>query len=160
VQGGSGFLAQHTKELFFGLAENAEAIRATIRWPSGLSQTFASLPSGHRIEIVEGTEKFEARPFNAQAPTLTGSEPAHEGVKPGPPLETWLIEPLNAPDFSLPEVSGKLVNLRAQQGSFVLLCFCGTAAPGSVEQLRSLQRRQAELLADGLKCIGINVDDA
>src|SRR5262249_25095689 len=40
LQAGSGFLSQHTKELFFDLAKTKGSVRATIRWPSNLSQTF------------------------------------------------------------------------------------------------------------------------
>ena len=37
LQAGSGFLAQHSKEVFFGVGKPGGAIRVTIRWPSGLS---------------------------------------------------------------------------------------------------------------------------
>ena len=45
LQAGSGFLSQHTKELFFGLGRNAATVSATIRWPSGLTQSFDRLPA-------------------------------------------------------------------------------------------------------------------
>ena len=35
VQAGSGFLSQHSKELFFGVGEAPGAVSATVRWPSG-----------------------------------------------------------------------------------------------------------------------------
>ena len=37
LQAGSGFLAQHSKEVFFGVGKPEEIIRATVRWPSGLA---------------------------------------------------------------------------------------------------------------------------
>src|SRR6202051_2000969 len=40
LQAGSGFLAQHSKEVFFGVGKAEGTIRATVRWPSGLSQEF------------------------------------------------------------------------------------------------------------------------
>src|SRR5580692_11035301 len=40
LQAGSGFLSQHTKELFFGVGKTEGSVRATIRWPSGLIQVF------------------------------------------------------------------------------------------------------------------------
>ena len=36
LQAGSGFLSQHSKEVFFGLGEAKGPVRASIRWPSGL----------------------------------------------------------------------------------------------------------------------------
>ena len=40
LQAGSGFLSQHSKEMFFGVGKPEGTIRATVRWPSGLSQQF------------------------------------------------------------------------------------------------------------------------
>ena len=54
LQAGSGFLSQHSKELFFGVGESNQAVGATVRWPSGQIQTFEHLPVNHRIEIEEG----------------------------------------------------------------------------------------------------------
>src|SRR2546430_2992293 len=62
LQAGTGFLAQHSKELFFGLGKSARSISATIRWPSGGSQTFNDLPTNHRITIEEGAAAFSAVP--------------------------------------------------------------------------------------------------
>jgi len=65
LQAGSGFLAQHSKEVFFGVGKQEGALRAMIRWPSGLSQTFEGIPVNHRIEIEEGAATFSAKPFAA-----------------------------------------------------------------------------------------------
>ena len=65
LQAGSGFLAQHSKEVFFGVGKPEGAIRATVRWPSGLSQKFEGIPANHRIEIEEGSAEFVAKPFAA-----------------------------------------------------------------------------------------------
>ncbi len=36
LQAGSGFLAQHSKEIFFGVGKPEDTSQATVRWPSGL----------------------------------------------------------------------------------------------------------------------------
>src|SRR2546425_1996724 len=56
LQAGSGFLSQHSKELFFGVGKAQGTVHASIRWPSGLKQSFARIPVNHRIEIQEGSE--------------------------------------------------------------------------------------------------------
>ena len=63
LQAGSGFLAQHSKEVFFGLGQPEGAIRATIRWPSGLTQELKELPANHRIDVEEGSAAFVAKAF-------------------------------------------------------------------------------------------------
>ena len=45
-------------------------VRATVRWPSGLTQIFEHLPVNQRIEIQEGSDNFLAKPFAASASFL------------------------------------------------------------------------------------------
>jgi tetratricopeptide (TPR) repeat protein/peroxiredoxin len=159
LQAGSGFLAQHSKELFFGLGKQEGSVRATVRWPSGRTQAFENLPAGHRIEIEEGSSSFAPRPFSAA--------PAHErgaaaAAAESLPLqaETWLIEPLKAPEFSLPDLGGTLHGLASLRGGPVLLTFWATAAPVSLEQVKLLEQHASSLAQRRLRTLAINVDDA
>ena len=159
LQAGSGFLSQHTKELFFGVGEIEAAIRATVRWPSGLSQSFENLPMGSRIEIQEGSDKLLAKPFAVSPPSYSR---AGEPPKPEPlpsAVETWLIEPLSAPEFSLPDLAGKTWNLPSFRGSSVLLNFWSTTSPSCGEQMRLLRQSRSAFASSGLRIVGINVDD-
>ncbi|MGH9553131.1 MAG: tetratricopeptide repeat protein, partial [Terriglobales bacterium] len=159
LQAGSGFLSQHTKELFFGLGKDEGAIRATVRWPSGLTQSFEKLPGDRRIEIQEGASDFLAKPF-ASTPLSYARPGDAPRVEPLPSsVETWLIEPLSAPDFSLPDLAGKPWELRSLRGSFTLLTFWSTASPSCREQLRLFGQRRSPLAQGGLHILGINVDD-
>ncbi len=160
LQAGSGFLSQHSKELFFGVGKPAGPIHATVRWPNGLSQQFENLPVNHRIEIGEGRSTFEAAPFSA----VPGSY-AHAGETPSPeslPLQvdTWLVEPLKAPDFSLPDLSGTAMDLNSLRGRIVVLVFWATTAPVSLEQLKQIHEHSAGLGAGRLSLVGLNVDRA
>jgi Flp pilus assembly protein TadD/peroxiredoxin len=158
LQAGSGFLSQHTKELFFGVGKTRGIVRVSIRWPSGATQDFEHVPVNRRIEIKEGAEDFAARPFVA-APAPYGR--AGETQKPDAlptSIETWLIEPLSAPEFPLPD-PGNLRNLSSFRGGFVLLHFWTTGSPICVEQLRVFQNHQPTFAASGLRILGINVDD-
>ncbi len=160
LQAGSGFLSQHSKELFFGLGDADGMTRATVRWPSGESQHFENLPRNHRIEIVEGRNTFEERPFS-KAPVIY----AHAGEEALPEVlpeqvETWLIDPLKAPDFSLPDLSGKMIELKSLQGGLVLLVFWATTAPASLEQLKQLQQHGEVFGAGRISIVTLNVDGA
>jgi Flp pilus assembly protein TadD/peroxiredoxin len=159
LQAGSGFLSQHTKELFFGLGDTQGGVRATVRWPSGLSQTFEQVPVNHRIDLQEGSQDFAAKPF---APASAAYARTPEPMRPEPlpsSSDTWLIEPLHAPDFSLSDLAGKIVNLESQRGGLLLLAFWATPSPECEEQLRLMQRSHAKLAAGGLRILGINVDE-
>src|SRR4051794_11634122 len=71
LQAGSGFLSQHSKELFFGVADFAGTVSATVQWPSGLSHTFEQLLVNHHIQIEEGSANFAAKPYSP--PLWSGS---------------------------------------------------------------------------------------
>src|SRR5258707_1740706 len=137
LQAGSGFLSQHTKELFFGVGSAQGSVRATVRWPSGLTQTFATVLVNRSVEIQEGSQDFAATPFAASSPAY--AQVSHTiKLEPLPSSsETWLIEPLHAPDFSLPDLRGQSINLGAFRGG-LLLHFWAAAAPACGEQLRLL----------------------
>jgi Flp pilus assembly protein TadD/peroxiredoxin len=160
LQAGSGFLAQHSKELFFGVGKSEEPTRVTVRWPGGLSQQFEHVPVNHRIEIEEGSDSFVAKPFASasSAYAQAGATPALEPL----PLQvgTWLIDPLKAPAFSLPDLAGNIRELRQSQGSFVLLNFWATTASICRDQLRLLHQHQSALAANQLAVLAVNVDAA
>ncbi|TAM81922.1 MAG: tetratricopeptide repeat protein [Acidobacteria bacterium] len=159
LQAGSGFCSQHSKEIFVGLGHSSGPVRATIRWPSGLVSTFEDLPSNHRVEIVEGSASFHAEPFAKTAP-----HPSVGGVAPrrSVPLPTavgtWLIAPLDAPDFSLPDLEGKAHVLSGLAATPVLLNFWATRADASVKFLSQLEKESSLARKAGLQILAIAVE--
>lgn len=159
LQAGSGFLSQHSKEIFFGLGTADNAFRATICWPSGLTQVLDKLPANHRIEIQEGQPDFRAKPF-------ASASVAYERQSKSPPqehvpssLETWLIQPMQAPDFSLPDLKGDTKQLATLRGQFVLLHLWSTTASSCADQLRLLQKEQANLTSAEVHILCVNLDN-
>ncbi|HVT98850.1 MAG TPA: FG-GAP-like repeat-containing protein [Acidobacteriaceae bacterium] len=158
LQAGSGFLAQHAKELFFGLGATEGAARATVRWPDGQEQQFENLPRNHRIEIEEGSPTVSAKPF---APAAKKWDKVRSYALPEQwPLQTqtWLIEPLQAPSFSLPDGEGNLRTLESFRGKPLLIACWSTDSPASAEALRNLQKEGAKLAATGVTLLGLNFD--
>jgi peroxiredoxin len=160
LQAGTGFLAQHSKEMFFGVGKPDGTIRATVRWPSGLSEQFEHLPVNHRIEIEEGAGSFEAKPF-AAAPSAYAHAGPPPALEPLPSqVNTWLLEPLKAPEFSLPDLAGTMRELKRSRGDFVLLNFWATTAPLCRDQLRLLHQQRPAFAGNHLEVLAVNVDDA
>jgi tetratricopeptide (TPR) repeat protein len=161
LQAGSGFLSQHSKNLFFGLGEAKGPVSASIRWPSGLVQEFKNLPVNHRILVEEGSASPRMEPF--QVPTtkrVTLPEAVSLEVEPLPTkVETWLLAPVSAPDFSLPDLSGKIRKLSATRGKPTLLIFWTTQSPNLPEELNLLQKSHANWTAKGLQLVTLAVDD-
>jgi len=159
LKAGSGFLSQHTKELFFGLGDFTGAVNALIRWPSGATQAFERLPIGHHIQIKESSPEFVAKPFSQIPGSYLRPQKSAGSEELPTSLETWLIEPLSAPEFSLLDIIGKQCDLHSIRGTPVLLNFWQTTAPACREQLKLLQRDKSLLESRGLRLLSINVDE-
>jgi len=159
LEAGTGFLSQHTKELFFGLGERQESVSASLRWPSGLRQTFDHLPMNHRIEIEEGGTQFAAKPFANSAPAWV--RPGELLAAEAPPISvaTWLIEPVRAPDFSLPDLAGNLRDLKSFQNKFGLIFLWTKSCSLCLDLLRGLERSRPFFASHGLGFAAMNVDD-
>jgi len=129
-----------------------------IRWPSGLTQSFDHLPVGNRIQIEENSRDVVVKPFSASPASYARAGPSLPSETLPTSVDTWLIEPLRAPDFSLPDLTGKSCELRSFGGAFAFLNFWTTAAPACVEQLRWLERDKSLLESRGLRILSVNVD--
>ncbi len=160
LQAGSGFLSQHTKELLFGVGQASGPVRATVRWPNGLVQRFDDLPVGHRVSIEEGSERYGAEPFATIRPAEDQGARAQISPPPPPKIETWLLARIAAPDFALPDTSGKTHSLGDLRGGPALLHFWALGSDAAVRQLESFQKWQASQSTGGIKVAGINLDDA
>jgi hypothetical protein len=160
LQAGTGFLSQHAKELFFGLGNGIATISASVRWPSGLMQEFAEVPANHRVTIEEGKPAFSVTPFGGTASAWQREAPGVKASALPEAISTWLLDPLPAPDFSLPDLTGKTGTLDGFRGQPLLLYLWALAAPRSVEQLRDLGNSRAGFNAKGVRVVTMNVDQA
>jgi len=178
IQAGSGFLSQHTKDLHFGLGKTKEAVRATVRWPSGLIQHFENLASGNLVLIEEGAAEYHAKPFAPFVTTVcapgpggliaipgTGSGCGSLGMARKEPLqpvlaegETWLLDPVAAPDFALPDVAGRVRKLTDFGGHSLLLNFWRTPSSSSDHDLALFERQHSRWSARGLQLVSINLN--
>jgi tetratricopeptide (TPR) repeat protein len=161
VQAGSGFLAQHSKELFFGLGEAKGPIQATIRWPSRLEQKIGDLPANHRIWIEEGSaavrkEAF-ASPVNAGEAISAGSPSRVEQLP--VQVETWLIVPVAAPDFRVAGLDGKGELFSSRRGNPVLLHFGSAELPDWEAQLVGFQKAHDKWVSEGLQLVAVNISE-
>jgi tetratricopeptide (TPR) repeat protein len=161
VQAGSGFLAQHSKELFFGLGAAKGPVRATIRWPSGLVQNLSDLPFNHRVWVEEGMPPSLIEPFakSSGSPAATVAKASASEIVPNA-IETWLLAPVQAPEFSLRGKDGQLHSLSAGRGKLVLVCFFSSSASGSEAQLTQLEQLNSRLGTAAWQLLIIDVDAA
>ena len=157
VQAGSGFLCQHSKELVFGLGDSKGEVRASIRWPSGDVQQFAGIPRNHRIWIEEGRAAFRAEPFKS-SPSYATTEIAI-GEQYPEVVESWLLAPIAAPEFSLPDLrsESRSVVTATSRGEPALLYFWTAQSTRWVEELQALAVTPGRVRD---RIVGILVDSA
>jgi tetratricopeptide (TPR) repeat protein/thiol-disulfide isomerase/thioredoxin len=163
LQAGSGFLSQHSKEIFFGLGNIKGPVHATVRWPSGLVQELHDLPPNHRVWVEEGSVPSRFEPFKARAAERLKN--TTRGVSRGldslpETIETWLLAPVAAPNFSLPDSSGTLRSLAALRGKPVLLNFWIANSESCQKDLAVFSRLCGSWRDRGLQLLTINVDES
>jgi tetratricopeptide (TPR) repeat protein len=166
LQAGSGFLSQHSKDVFFGLGAAKGPLRASIRWPSGLVQELRDLPVNHRVWVEEGSEASRSEAFRMPAGR---GQSVEVGCNDRPPreiealpttAETWLLAPVEAPDFSLPDLAGRIQTLSALRGKLVLLNFWATGAERCKEDWITFNQHRTAWAAQGLQLLAVNLDSS
>jgi len=152
LRAGSGFLSQHSKEILFGVGDAQEAGECDRSLAQRADADFKNVPINHRIEIEEGVATFSAKAFaNPPVSYAQAGEPQKSETLPST-VEAWLIDPLAAPDFSLPDQDRNLRTLQSFRGQPLLLTFCSKT---STDKLRSLKSAHSA----GVKVLAVNVDD-
>ena len=159
LNAGSGFLAQHGKELFFGLGQTKQTVTATIQWPSGTTQTLRDLPVNHRVWMEEGQTTPRLEPFKAPAiPSTTSSaKPIAINATPAS-FSTWLLAPIEAPAFSAQDQNARPQSLAALQGKPALIYFWASTQAFE-KNLAELNSAYSKWQARGLQLIAINADE-
>ena len=159
LQAGSGFLSQHGKDVFFGLGKAAVKVKASILWPSGTKQELEEVPINHRIWVTEGAAPQRVEPFRPGSAEKSPAEGGAGTAEPPPEVvETWLLAPVAAPDFHVPDLTGKVRSLSELRAKVVVLYLWSADSPICIENLKTLDGRQSSWVAQGLSVLTINCD--
>jgi len=67
---------------------------------------------------------------------------------------------LTAPNFSLPDLDGKMVSLSDYRGKVVLLNIWATWCPPCVEEMPSMEKLYQELQAEGFEILAVSIDES
>lgn len=99
---------------------------------------FERLPLNHHVTITEGVDRYTAVPFN-ESKSYHGvpSTPVEQGLF--SPFETWLVDPISAPAFALPDIHGKTYSLSNFRGHPLALVFWSKGCLKSLKYLQNLE---------------------
>ena len=152
LQAGSGFLSQHSKEVFFGLGRGQRA-RAGVDPLAERAGAESSRPSAQPQGLGGRGIRDSSRSKPSERKTSPRGQFAVATLQETEPLpttvETWLLAPVAAPDFSLPDLTGQLQTLAALRGNPVLLNFWVTQSTNCQEDLKVFNRVYARWSSSG-----------
>ena len=163
VRAGTGYLAQSSRELHFGLGSTARITGITIQWPAGGHQPIGPLPAG-RFVIEEGSAPA---PIDAPSPLAArppSTEPMYEAR--GIPAvdsssRTVLTTPIPLPPLPLQSHDGKSTSVQEQESGseWILVSLWSQHCIPCVRELHEFNRRYSELQAANVSVLALSVDE-
>lgn len=158
LQAGSGFLCQHSKDIFFGLGDAKGLVQASIQWPSGLVQQLRDLPVNRRIWVEEGSAPVRMETFLRAARLSSPSDSAGPEVLPTN-VETWFLSPIPAPEFSLLDLSGRAHSLSESRDMPLLLNLWTARSSECQKNLELLDKNHPRWSSQGLQILCVHLDN-
>ncbi len=155
---GSGFLAQSSSWLHFGLEPGAEVDRLVVHWPGGESETFHGLKAGGRYQLLQGNsgEGAERWQTPSRPSELALTEPP---AGPAPtPRRALLVSRPPIPEVSYRSFGGATVDLSPRLAGPTLLNLWASWCLPCAAELGDLEKRSGELRSAGLEILALSVD--
>ncbi len=153
VTAGSGYLAQSSKWVHFGVGTAEGPFRLTIGWPGGKSETLEGLAAGGRYRVVEASGQAirqDARDIRLAEGSLAVVEPTGRARIP-------LLERLPLPSIEYLDETGSVRTL-SFSGRPTLINLWATWCLPCVEELHQFKERLGELDKAGLEILALSVD--
>ena len=153
VTAGSGYLAQSSKWVHFGVGEADGPYRLTIRWPGGVTETVEGLAAGGRYRVVEASGQA-VRQDDRDIQLAAGGLAV---VPPTGRARIALLERLPLPPIEYLDETGT-VGVLSFSGRPTLVNLWATWCLPCVEELHQLKDRLGELDKAGLDVLALSVD--
>jgi len=144
---GSGFLAQHSKELIFGLGKQAVASSVTIRWPSGTVTELENLEAGYQYSITEGRTDPRRKKFTKNAAPLLSSPLPFQAEAIPQVFSAAMIDPFPLPPLEAlrglpaPEAGSKFDQNTKMQRALLWLWSPGNSKPEDLAPMLGVQQQ-------------------
>ncbi len=156
LRAGEGFLGQGTKWVQFGLGDQTEIDRLTVRWPGGEPEVFRSLSADRRYVVTQGGELSEwSAPKQAS--------PLPSAVLDAPPstdvARVRLANRVTMPALAVATFDRRKVTITRWEQPVLVNLWASWCAPCMVE-LKAMSDQSAALEAAGLRVLALNVDTA
>jgi len=154
VRAGTGFLAQGTKWLHFGLGTRSAPVTLRVRWPSGVTQTFEGIRPNSRYVLTEGTADAKAQPFDEPLSWTEDRIPEAHFSRTG---SVVLAYPPRLPILSAKSLDGKMLPLVGE--GVTLINFWASWCAACKKEMGEFQAARKSLEAAGIRIVALTVDE-
>ena len=161
LRAGEGFLSQSSKWVLFGLGDQAEELRVTVRWPDGTLQQFADLEPDRHYQLVQG--QAEAIPWQRRHALLRIHPGNNDEPSVSDPPRIVLTQRIPMPRLTVKtnRVVDHFQNAAGPAASprrpLLLNLWASNCAP-CLRELQEWTQHAAELQAASLDLVALNVD--
>jgi Flp pilus assembly protein TadD/peroxiredoxin len=157
LRAGEGYLSQSSKWIHFGLGDENEIDRLTVRWPGGAVEEFRGLVGDRWYEIAQGSGAPRVWTPPQRSVRLTASEPG-QAPKPG------FVRVVPHARLPLPRLdsigfNGEAASITPSPRGPMLLALWATWCSPCLKELSELGENRERLRAAGLEVLPLSVDD-
>lgn len=156
LHAGEGYLSQSSRWLHFGLGDQTDIEKVSVRWPDGTVEEFSALEADHRYLLVQGSG--EAKPWNVQA--SSSLKPSTEPVKPSADdaARIPVFTPIKMPPLPYTTFEGVQKRYAFGQNRPVLVNLWASWCQPCVAELKEWEKQATEIKAAGVDIIALAVD--
>ncbi len=156
VHAGSGFLAQSSKWVHFGLGAAGGVERVVVHWPGGSAEEFRGMKVDGFYRLVQDSGEAVPRTAPQRQLVLEASKTAKK--KRVDASRAFLGTRVPAPEVRYADFDGKERTLAEFRGKPVLLNLWASWCSPCQRELRDFAEREQQLRGSGLQVVAVSLD--
>jgi hypothetical protein len=159
LQAGSGYLAQSSKRLHFGLGAATAAARVVVEWPDGSRDEHPDLTGGRRWRLVQGSASAEEVESRSRKTEATFADPHAAAWNPTPVTRVVAADRLPMAAFAAPSFKKGARRLHQLGGRPTFVMLWTAEHEGGEAALAALSRSAADKKSVKLRVVPLSTDE-
>ena len=156
LRAGEGFLAQSSKWLHFGLAEDDELKRIEVYWPGGKRETFEQLVANNHYVVTQGAGS--ASRWNPPKPQIDWQHAPAQLPESSQRARVYLASRVPLPEVPYEDFAGESAPLKIEGGRPQLINLWASWCSPCLAELKDWAQRESEFSRNNLNVVALSVD--